>query len=63
MSASPEQLSDYIASRRKTIEATIAAEELAGNRPKAAMERKALAEITALEIWLSMKPTESEAGK
>jgi len=43
-------LSEYLQARRNTIEASIAAEELAGNDWKLACEKTALAEITALEI-------------
>lgn len=42
-------LLDYLIARRKTIEASIAAERLAGNEHKEACERTALAEIIALE--------------
>ena len=45
-------LLDYLVSRRKTIEASIAAEQLAGNEQKEACERTALAEIEALERLL-----------
>lgn len=51
-SASPAcstALIEYIVSRRKTIEASIAAERLAGNEHKEACERTALAELEALE--------------
>ena len=44
---------DYLRARRATIEASIAAEELAGNSFKEQCERTALAEITALEIELT----------
>ena len=46
-------ISDYVAARRRTINASIAAERLSGNKFKEECERCALAEITALEIWLS----------
>ena len=42
----------YLAARRKTIEASIAAERLAGNEWKLQCLRTALAEITALECAL-----------
>jgi len=42
-------LSEYLAARRRTIEGSIATEQLAGNTFKEACERAALAEITALE--------------
>lgn len=45
------ELMEYLEARRKTIEASIAAEKLAGNINKEVRERCALAEITALEIW------------
>ena len=46
---SSDMLATYLTARRKTIEASIAAEVLAGNQWKEACERTALAEITALE--------------
>ena len=46
---SSDMLATYLTARRKTIEASIAAEVLAGNQWKEACERAALAEITALE--------------
>lgn len=46
-------LREYIASRRLTIESSIRAEEHAGNETKEQCERTALAEITALEQWVS----------
>ena len=42
-------ITDYLKSRHKTIDASIAAEVLAGNQFKEACERAAKAEITALE--------------
>jgi hypothetical protein len=46
-------LAPRLDARRKTIEASIAAEVLAGNKYKEDCERTALAEIQTLEIWLS----------
>lgn len=42
-------LRGYLVARRQTIEASIAAERLAGNEHKEACERAALAELEALE--------------
>lgn len=51
----PKTLQQYLDARRKTIEASIRAEMCAGNKPKEDCERTALAEITALEQWLSTR--------
>lgn len=45
-------LADYLRSRRRAVESSVAAEALAGNEFKLACEKTALAEITALECWL-----------
>lgn len=42
----------YLAARRKTIEASIAAEKLSGNTVKLNCELSALAEITAIEKYM-----------
>ena len=52
-------IADYLEARRYTIEASIAAEMLAGNEWKLACERTALAEIAGLEAFLL---TSSEKG-
>ena len=46
-------LLEYIEGRRRTIEASVAAETLANNECKLACERTALAEITALEAFVA----------
>ena len=48
-----ERLNEYLSGRRNTIEASIAAEVLAGNSVKEGREREALAEIAALENFWS----------
>ena len=62
---SKAELSEYLAARRKTIEASIAAEVLAGNEWKEKCERAALAELTALECELNRRahPTHDGAGR
>lgn len=50
------KLREYLNARRKTIEASIASEMLAGNEWKEKCERTALAEITALERHLASVP-------
>ncbi len=47
--APPAWLEKYLAARRRTIEASIAAERLAGRDDRVTIEEHALAEITALE--------------
>jgi hypothetical protein len=51
-----KELLGHLDSRRLTIEASIAAEVLAGNAHKEACERTALAEIAALEDWIRQQP-------
>ena len=48
-------LADYLAGRRKTIEASIAVEHLAGNAVKEQCEKTALAEIEAMQQWNALK--------
>lgn len=43
----------YLAARRLTIEGSVQAEVLAGNKAKEAQERTALAEITAMQVWMA----------
>lgn len=62
----PCPLSEYLLGRRKTIEASIANEHLAGNVFKEGCERTALAEITALECesqkWNTRAETKPETS-
>lgn len=60
-SAGSGGVGQYLRTRRRTIEASIAAEKLAGNKWKEECERTALAEITALEIWMSKSQSQPNA--
>lgn len=51
-SAAEIRMNHYLAARRLTVEASVRAEALAGNRAKEAAERAALAEIHAMQIQL-----------
>lgn len=53
ISSERERVYKYLVGRRLTIESSIAAERLAGDEFKEACERCALAEITALEAWIT----------
>lgn len=50
--AEREQVLKYLAARKKTITASIAAEKLAGNEVKLQCERTALAEVEGIEKWI-----------
>jgi len=56
-----DELRKYLQSRRKTIEASIVAEQIAGNTIKEQCERTALAEITALQIEFEKENAKVEA--
>lgn len=43
----------YLAARRQTIEGSVQAEVLACNKAREAQERTALAEITAMQVWMA----------
>ena len=48
-----QRLARHLAGRRKAVESSVASERLAGNKWKEECERCALAEITAMEIWVA----------